>query len=98
MSERADTVARNQALFREVNERIREIGSQFLVPPPLELICECGDGACSERLHIGVKEYEAIRKTDGLFVVLPGHQLTDVEGIHERGCGYVVVEKRSTPV
>ena len=91
MSERDETVARNRALFREVNERIREIGSQFLVPPPLELICECGDGACSERLEIGVKEYEVIRKSDDLFVVLPGHQPDGVESVRERGCGYVVV-------
>ena len=90
MTDRDDIIARNQALFREVNQRIRAIGSQFLVPPPLELVCECGDGSCSERLDIGVKEYEAIRKSDDLFVVLPGHQPDGVESVRERGCGYVV--------
>jgi hypothetical protein len=92
--ERELTAARNQELFREVNERIKEIGSRFLVPPPLELVCECADGSCSERLEIAVTEYDEIRADPSLFVVLPGHQ-REGETVRRRGCGYVVVEKKT---
>jgi hypothetical protein len=39
-------LARNQVLFREVNERRREAleGS----PEPIEFLCECSDGDCIE--------------------------------------------------
>jgi hypothetical protein len=74
---------------REVNENIAELGERFgLQEETLELICECGEPDCGERLAIPAEEYERLRAA-GYRVVAPGHE-------HGRGGeprdGYVVVD------
>ena len=81
--------ARNEALFREVNENIAEIGERFgLHEETLELICECGQPDCAERLSVTAAEYERLRAA-GYRVVVPGHAYG--RGVEARD-GYVVVD------
>jgi hypothetical protein len=35
--------ARNQALFREVNERIEQVSEGFATDGPTSFLCECGN-------------------------------------------------------
>lgn len=93
MNARAERIGRNEALFREVNERIRELQEQFTVPPPLEVVCECGDETCTERLGVPVDVYEEVRASGGRFVVAPGHVAPDVESVVERHRGFDVLRK-----
>jgi hypothetical protein len=47
MSSREERIGLNEAVFREVNERIENLAETFdLKTQPLDLICECGDGTC----------------------------------------------------
>jgi hypothetical protein len=78
-------------LFREINERILELGERFGFrgEPILELICECEDGCCAEHIRIPAPAYEQLRHKPGRHVVAPGH-----EGAREvvaRAEGYAVV-------
>jgi hypothetical protein len=74
---------------REVNENIAELGERFgLREETMELICECGDSTCEERLAILLFEYERLRGA-GYRVVLPGHEHTS--DVLESGDGYVAV-------
>jgi hypothetical protein len=74
---------------REVNENIAELGERFgLQEETLELICECGDSTCNERLEIPASEYERLRAA-GCRVVLPGHEHR--AEVLEAGGGYVAV-------
>lgn len=76
--------------FREVNARILELGSRFgLGDETLELICECGDTTCTERLSIPSTEYAQVREAAGRRVVVAGHERTC--GVLARGDRYVVV-------
>lgn len=76
--------------FREVNDRIVELGERFgLQEETLELICECGDTICTERLSIPGNEYEQVREAPGRRVVIAGHERTC--RVVTRGSGYVVV-------
>jgi hypothetical protein len=52
MDERRERLAKNEALFREVNERIQEIGRAVGVQPDeeLEMVCECSNAGCTERM------------------------------------------------
>jgi hypothetical protein len=76
--------------FREVNERILELGERFgLSDQTLELICECGDATCTERVSIPCTEYEHVREAVDRRVVIAGHEHT--AGVVTRGGGYVVV-------
>ena len=93
-SERA---ARNQALYRAVNERISEINEAFdsMFASLGDWVCECADPACSEPLQLTHEEYEATRTTPTHFVVSPSdaHVFPDVENVVERHERYWVVEK-----
>jgi hypothetical protein len=76
--------------FREVNERIRELGERFgLGEDTLELVCECGDTACTQRVSIPCADYEQVRTEPGRRVVRAGHE--HVGHVVARTDGYVVV-------
>jgi len=84
----------NEAVFRDVNERIQDVATAFgLTSEPLDLICECGDASCVERISIGRDEYEHLRSDPHLFAVAAGHVSPDVEQVVERKPGYEVVSK-----
>jgi hypothetical protein len=93
--ERAARLARNEARFREINERVeRDLGP--IVDTRDELIpfvCECGRPSCTDAVSLSVSEYETVRTDAAQFVVLPGHEIKDVEDVVERTDRYAVVRK-----
>lgn len=89
-----DARERNEALFREVNERIEDVGTTFAPDDaPMEFLCECDDPECVGRVSATRSEYEAIRAVATHFVVLPGHEDPGVEHVVQRTEGFLVVEK-----
>ena len=56
LEERFKRQARNEALFREVNERIAQLGEAAQAWSPdggVEFMCECGvEGGCGERVRV----------------------------------------------
>jgi hypothetical protein len=94
--ERARKIGVNEAMFRQVNERIGELAETFgLGERPLDLICECGDVSCTRQITMTRGEYEALREEPTLFAVYPGHETGDVEDIVERRDGYDVIRKHA---
>jgi hypothetical protein len=94
--EREVRAARNQSLFREINERLKETNDAFAeVVGTYAIACECADLECMETLEIGPVHYQAVRKNPRRFVVLRGHVYPDVERVVDGpgGTEYVVVEK-----
>jgi hypothetical protein len=86
---RSSQDARSQLLFRELNEQIRKIAGRGHV----DVVCECVNDACFDRLVVPLDEYEAVRRFPTRFVVKEGHVAHDVERAVESRDGYVVVEK-----
>jgi hypothetical protein len=89
--------ARNEALFREVNERIEELSSERADESEQEgllgIVCECGRDDCTELIEVTRAEYEAVRSDPRRFLVIPGHEHTDTARVLERNSGFSVVEK-----
>ncbi len=83
--------ARTQSLFREVNERIEEIGQDLAVAG--EVLCECANPACAKPIELTLDEYEAVRRIPTHFFVAPGHVVPEIERVVEGNERYVVVEK-----
>ena len=83
--------ARNQALCREVNERIESLAD---TAGELELLCECADLECTATVTLSVAEYERIRSSPVRFPIAVGHEVPDVEDVVEVADGYEVVEKK----
>jgi hypothetical protein len=97
MSESEERLARNEAIFREINERVRSLQERFGPEDPTtayeEFLCECGDQMCVERVKLTVSEYESVRAEPNQFVVRPGHSLPAVERVVTENDRYVVVVK-----
>jgi len=88
-----ERAAKNQSLFREVNERIEGLPNR---PPTIfeVFICECCLDGCSETMSLTIEEYEAVRAHPDLFAVLPGHVDWQVERVRDSADGrYEVVQK-----
>ncbi|HEX7256367.1 MAG TPA: hypothetical protein VF236_10610 [Gaiellaceae bacterium] len=94
MDESGKRIGKNEAIFREVNERLRELGEGFsLVSEVAEFVCECGDASCTERIQLPLGEYERVRSDPKWFVVVPGHEAPDYERTIAETDDYLIVEK-----
>jgi hypothetical protein len=93
----SERVGKNEALFREVNERIKEVSGGLVAfdgDAPIQFVCECSDELCNEDIELTLAEYEAVRAEETHFLVAQGH-VWDPQAEHtvrERD-GYTVVEK-----
>jgi hypothetical protein len=98
VSARDERLAGNEALFREVNERVAEVAERFVADDTggsrYDFNCECGDRACAEQIALTMAEYEAVRAEATRFAVVPGHEVPDIERVVERYPTYLVVEKQ----
>jgi hypothetical protein len=96
VDERARRVGLNEALFREVNERVKGINDTFGTRlEEAEFVCECGDDHCTDRIRLNLGEYEEVRAEPTHFAIRPGHEIPDVEDVVERNDRYLVVEKKA---
>jgi hypothetical protein len=90
MESRGGRAARNEAFFREVNERIKGVGEDA---ETLLLLCECGDLECREGVEMTPAEYEVVRAGGDRFFIVPGHEDLTVDGVIDQTAGFLVVEK-----
>jgi hypothetical protein len=88
--QRAAKGARNQALWRHVNERIGALIDDAQNP---EFICECAQLDCTEKLQMTIAEYEAVRESPRRFPIAPGHQFEEFEHVIEENDRFMIVEK-----
>jgi hypothetical protein len=91
--ERVRRIGLNEAVFREVNERIEDLADTFGLGQRLDLICECGNASCTSRIEMDHKQYEELRSDSTTFAVICGHEIPDVEEIVARHGSYYVVRK-----
>ena len=92
MSAGEERAARNEALFRELNERVEGFAGAVDLGR-IRFVCECGELVCLERVELTRAAYEDVRSDPTRFVVAPGHENPEIERVVARGEGYLVVEK-----
>ena len=86
--------ARNQSLFRTVNEKVRALNVGFAqITNTYEVTCECADVACMKKITVPPATYEGVRANRRQFIVLPGHLDPGGEGVVLAHESYLVVEK-----
>jgi hypothetical protein len=86
-------VVENEALFREVNERVSDLDAGFGRSAVIATVCECGDAGCFDRIDMPHAEYEALRADPATFAIVPGHDDPAVEEVVAERDGYHVVRK-----
>jgi hypothetical protein len=96
LREREQRAAQNQLLFRAVNERIASLAERALLPEivPIEVTCECVDMSCTTTVQVPLREFAEIDRATNRFLVVPGHELPDLEDVVERRDRFLIVAKR----
>ncbi len=92
MSEQEKRLGLNEAMFREINERL-----EAQLPTDrnnrLSILCECADPDCTTRIEISPDEYQAARAKPRQFILVPGHELVEIEEVISRNDRYELVRK-----
>jgi hypothetical protein len=88
-----ERAARNEALFREVNERVEELHDQLDSRGTADFVCECADATCAQQITVPLTTYERVRNDPHLFLVAPGHVRPEIEHVDEDADGFVIVRK-----
>ena len=91
-NEEAEKLARTEALFREVNERIAETAERFDAEET-KFVCECADQSCTTRVEATLEEYERIREDGATFLLAPGHEDERIEAVVQVEGKRAVVQK-----
>jgi hypothetical protein len=87
-------LAKNEILFREINEQIKHGADRHGVDAhEYEFLCECSNIHCTLRLRMTVAAYERLRSDPTQFAVAPGHELPDIERVVEECGGYSIIQK-----
>jgi hypothetical protein len=88
--------AKDQSLFRGVNERLLDLNEGFdEVSGDADFLCECASQDCIKHVSLTLDDYEEIRRVPTHFAVTDSmdHVFADVERIFAKRDGYFVVEK-----
>ncbi len=92
----AEVIARNDAIFRDANERIEAFAEAVEAKEhgPLPFLCECADLTCTEIITLTGSEYEALRRDPRRFATVPGHEGDeDWARVAEENDRYATIEK-----
>jgi hypothetical protein len=92
-TQREERIAKNEAMFREANERAKAWEERHLDSEVELYFCECAKPDCLEKVSLREADYERVRSDPRRFVIVPGHELPDVETVIERNEGWEIVEK-----
>jgi hypothetical protein len=94
MDPRERRLAQNEALFREVNEKVEAVAAVHGADDHVyEFYCECANADCSMQVRATIAEYEAVRAHPTRFLVVPEHWLPEVESVAAKQDNFWVIEK-----
>jgi len=95
MDAREERLAKNELVFRDVNERIEDLArTQTRDEHNLGFLCECSNVDCTLRLPLTLTAYEQARRDPSQFIVALGHELPEIEEVVFVGDGYQIVRKQ----
>jgi hypothetical protein len=91
-----EQIAKNDATFREANERIAQTADRLAFEDePVPFLCECADMECYEIARLTLDEYRHVRSDPRWFWNVPGHERAaqGAAEVLERHDGYLILEK-----
>jgi hypothetical protein len=93
---RKERVGQNEVLYREVNERIRELDRRFgsQTQELQQYVCECGRPDCVDPIRMTLDEYRRVREDATTFAIVRGHEDPTVEYVVETTDRFAVIRKR----
>jgi hypothetical protein len=92
---RDESLAKNEELFRKVNERIEALSQTVAQDDSMmEYLCECDRPDCYDKVKATRSEYESVRAESTHFIVLSGHEDPRVERVVLSNERFLIVEKQ----
>jgi len=90
--DRAERIALIEAAFRIANERMSAWED---VPGDVAelFFCECSSLDCRQKVPLTRAVYETVRSQPKWFLVVPGHEVPDLEEVVQRGDAHWIIEK-----
>ena len=77
---RVRRLAANEAIARQVNEQVEQLAERWSRDDePLEILCECSLGECTQRLHVPLADYAGVREHDARFMLVDDHIVQEIE-------------------
>lgn len=80
--------AQTERFFRAINDEIERADRAAT-----DYVCECGNPLCAEPIVLSAEILLRLHSEPDLFVVLPGHEIREVETVVERGDGFVIIRR-----
>ena len=95
MEERDERIAKNETVFRAANREMERADQErgASAGELIEVLCECGREGCEGVISLTVADYDGVHAQADRFVVLRGHETTEIEKVVEERAGYLVVDK-----
>lgn len=90
MPSREERLAQNEVRFREINESAQPLRDEQSTG---RFVCECANNSCMAWLTVEPSVYTRVRANPRHFLVVPGHEMLNIETVVERRDEYAVVEK-----
>lgn len=91
---------KNEQLFFDMNKRIQDTAKELIAQSrtdeedlTLKFVCECSDASCVQKIELDVATFGAIHNIVDQYVVISGHEQTDIENVIETFPKYSVVSK-----
>jgi hypothetical protein len=88
-----ERLAKNESLFRAVNERLDQIGEAVPWSKTTDYLCECSDTTCFANIELTNDEYERARSRPTVFILVPSHEKPEIERVVEENERFLLVEK-----
>ena len=75
--------AKNETIFREMNERTEEANDARLgTDRPMDVyLCECSDRRCKDPITLTRREYEAVRAVPIRFAIVVNHENPEIDRV-----------------
>jgi len=95
MSDYEEQEARNETVFREMNEWTMEANDAFGGRLRLmdRYLCECSDRRCTEPISLSRNEYEAVRAEAVRFAIAVNHENPEIDKVLFENERFTTVEK-----
>lgn len=89
----------NEQFLESINERLKasllEVREEAGEDPDahFRFFCECSDLTCRERMHVRPSRLTAIHEDPDQFLLIPGHEILEVERVVDQEEDYLIVRK-----
>jgi hypothetical protein len=89
---RDERIVRTEELYKQLNESI----AAMLDGGAPRFLCECGNPLCNVTIGLDPHALQMLHARPGLYAIVPGHEIPDLETVIHRADGVAIVRK-TTP-